>query len=100
MNEKLHTVSLSINRALVEDHDVLREGSCLVREDELHLAQLLIQSGGASFSCGVHLTVVHLPVPVDEVAVTEPQDLHAEGRRVSRHTFRCGETLNGLGMSL
>lgn len=76
---KLHTIRLSINGAFAEDHDVLGEGACLVREDELHLAKLLIQGGGASFSCSAHRTVVHLPVPVNEETVTESQDFHTEG---------------------
>ena len=42
------TVSLSTDVALLEGHDVLREGARLVREDVLYLAQLLVQGGGPS----------------------------------------------------
>ena len=42
------TVSLSTDVALLEGHDVLREGASLVREDVLYLAQLLVQGGGPS----------------------------------------------------
>lgn len=76
-----------MNGALAKDHDVLGEGACLVGEDELHLAQLLVQGGGASFRRSVCLTVVHFPVPVDEITVTEPQNLHTEGQ--FNHTFYC-----------
>lgn len=84
---KLHTIRASINGALPEHHDVLGEGARLVGEDELHLTQLLVQGGGASFCRSVCLTVVHLPVPVNEVAVTEPQNLHTEGKHFIAHQF-------------
>lgn len=75
----LGTICFSIDGALSEDHDVLREGARLVRKDEVHLAQLLVQGGGASFCRSVRLGVVHPPVPVDEVTVAEPQNLHTDG---------------------
>lgn len=84
---KLRTIRPSVNGALAEHHDVLGEGARLVGEDELHLTQLLVQGGGASFCRSVRLTVVHLPVPVNEVAVPEPQNLHTEGKHFIIHHF-------------
>lgn len=78
--EKLSTECFSINGALPEDHDVLGEGACFVWENELHLAQLLVQGGGPSLRRSVRLTVVHLTVPVNEVTVAKPQHLHAGGK--------------------
>ena len=75
-----NTVCLSIYGALFEHHDVLGEGARLVGEDVLHLAELLVQGGGASFCRGVRLTVVHPLVPVDKVTMTKSQYLHTEGR--------------------
>lgn len=76
--ESVNTVNCSIDGALAEDHDVLSERAGLVREDELDLTKLLIQGGGASYSCSVCLTVVHLNVPVYEETVTKPQNFHTE----------------------
>lgn len=72
-----HTVAAAVDGALVEDHDVLGEGACLVREDVLHLAQLLVQGGGAGLRGRPLLHAEHLLVPVDEVAVAQADDLHA-----------------------
>lgn len=70
------TVAAAIDRALVEDHDVLGKGARLIGEDVLHLAQLLVQGGGAGLSRRPLLHAEHLFVPVDEVAVTQANDLH------------------------
>ena len=72
------TVGLSVDGALVEGHDVLGERSCLVAEDVLDLAQLLVQCGGPGLCRSVALGVVHLPVPVDVEAVAQTDDLHTE----------------------
>ena len=87
-----HTVAAAVDGALVEDHDVLGEGARLVGEDVLHLAQLLVQGGGAGLGRRPLLHAEHLLVPVDEVAVAQADDLHAaqgtggeaEGREGSR----------------
>lgn len=70
------TVAAAIDGALVEDHDVLGECARLVREDVLHLAQLLIQRGGAGLRGRPFLHAEHLLVPVDEVAVAQADDLN------------------------
>lgn len=71
------TVAVPIHGALAEDHDVLGEGASLVREDVLHLPQLLVEGGGPRLSRRPALGTVHLLVPVDEVAVPEADHLHA-----------------------
>lgn len=70
------TVGLSIDGALVERHDVLGEGTGLVREDIFDLAQFLVEGGGACLCRCVTAGVVHLPVPVYVKAVTQADDLH------------------------
>lgn len=73
---------MAIDGALVEDHDVLSERACLVREDVLHLAQLLVQGGGTGLCGRPLLHAEHLLIPVDEVAVAQADDLHtAQGTR-------------------
>lgn len=51
-----------------------------------HLAQLLIQSGGPGFSCSVTLWAEHLLVPVNKVAVAQPDHLHTETQKGDRRT--------------
>lgn len=75
---ELLTESSPIDGALVEGHDVLRQGACLVTEDVLDLAQLLIERGGPRLGGSVVLRVIHLPVPVDEEAVPQSDDLHTD----------------------
>lgn len=76
------TVAAAVDGALAEHHDVLREGACLVREDVLHLAQLLVQGGGTGLCRRPLLHAEHLLVPVDKVAVAQADDLHtAQGTR-------------------
>lgn len=71
------TVAVPVHGALAEDHDVLGEGAGFVREDVLHLPQLLVEGGGPGLGWRAALGTVHLLVPVDEVAVPEPDHLHA-----------------------
>lgn len=70
------TVAAAIDGALAEDHDVLGEGARLVGEDVLHLAQLLVQGGGARLRRRPFLHAEHPLVPVDEVTVAQANDLH------------------------
>ena len=70
------TIAAAIDGALAKDHDVLGQGARLVGEDVLHLAQLLIQGGGAGLRRRPLLHAEHLLVPVDEVAVAQANDLH------------------------
>lgn len=72
------TISISVDGALVEGHDVLSEGSSLVAENILHLTQLLIQRRTPSLSCCVTTTAEHPPVPVNEVTVTQPNHFNTD----------------------
>lgn len=74
---RVPTVDNAIDAALLEGHDVLGEGARLVGEDVLHLAQLLVEGGGAGLRRCPLLCAEHLLVPVDEVAVAQADDLHA-----------------------
>ena len=71
------------NAALVERHNVLRQGARFVREDVLYLAQLLVQRGGARFRVSFRLVVVHLFIPVDKEGLREPDHLQRERERES-----------------
>lgn len=72
------TISLPIDATLFKGHDVLCEGSSLVREDVLDLPQLLVQRGGPGLGRRVLLGVVHLQVPVDEIALAKANHFHAK----------------------
>lgn len=74
-------VLLSVDGALVEVHDVLREGSGLVREDVLDLTQLLVEGRGSSLGRRVVVRVIHLLVPVDQQTVEEANHFHAVTRQ-------------------
>lgn len=52
--------------ALLELHHVLRQRASLVREDVLHLAELLVQIGRPGTRRRVRFRIVHLEVVVDE----------------------------------
>ena len=79
------TVSFPIDGALVESHDVLRQGAGLVTEDVFDLTQLLVERGGPRLCRSVTLGIIHLPVPVYEEAVAETDDLHTDN---DAHTHR------------
>lgn len=70
------TVGFAIDGALVEGHDVLRQRPCLVTENVLNLAQLLVQSSGTSFCWRVVAIVIHFSVPVDVKTVSQANNLH------------------------
>lgn len=78
------TINDAIDAALLEGHDVLGEGAGLVREDVLHLAQLVGEAGVAGLGGPVLRPVVHLQVPVDEDAVSQVYELGSANRRWSR----------------
>lgn len=69
--ECAHTIGLPIDRAFVEDHHILRQSSCLVREHILNLAELFIESGSASLCWDVLWCIKHLSIPVDIVTVAQ-----------------------------
>ena len=46
-----------------------------------HLPQLLVEGGGPGLCCCVADRTEHPPVPVNEVAVSQPDHLHTEGGR-------------------
>jgi len=79
------SVDPAVDGTTIKGHDILCQRSCLVREDVLNLTELLIQSGRPSLRRGVSRSIVHLVIPVDPPAVTEPDHLHAGTRtRVCR----------------
>lgn len=45
---------------------------------DAHLAELFVQGGGPGLGCCVTLGAEHLLVPVDEVAVAQPDHLHTD----------------------
>lgn len=51
---------------------------------DAHLAQLFVQSGGPGLSCCVAMRTEHLLVPVNEVAVTQPDHLHTNTQTSER----------------
>lgn len=83
------TVSISIDGALVEGHDVLSEGSGLVAENIFHLTQLFIQRRTPSLCCCVTTTTEHPPVPVNKITVAQPNYFHTEqeGRKKGGKKF-------------
>ena len=56
----------TMDGGLLEDHDVLGESARLVAEEDLYLAQLLVQVGGVALGRLVGLRVVQLQVPGEE----------------------------------
>lgn len=74
---RVPTVDNAIDAALLEGHDVLGEGARLVRENVLHLAQLVVEAGASRFSRKVLGLVIHVHVPVDEDAVPQVDELGA-----------------------
>lgn len=70
------TISFPIDGTLVESHNILCESSCLVTKDVFNLTQLLVERGGPGLGRGVIFGIVHLPVPVDEEAVAQADNLY------------------------
>ena len=50
----------------LEEHDVLGEGAGLVAEQDLDLAELLVEVRGVALGRLVRLGVVQIPVPLQE----------------------------------
>lgn len=63
------TVDGPVDTAFLEAHDVLRQGARLVREDVLHLAELVVEAGAPGFRWDVLDSIIHLQIPVDKEAV-------------------------------
>lgn len=78
------TIAAPVHRALAKDHDVLGEGSRLVREDVFHLPKLLVQRGSACLSWRAALPAVHPLVPVDKIAVPQTDHFHTAGKERER----------------
>ena len=62
---------------LTEDHLVLGESPSLVAEDVRHLAELLSQRGTVDFSSHKLRYGVHLSIPLDELGLSIPHNVHA-----------------------
>lgn len=89
----MHTIEFPINRTLVENHDVLSQGPCFVGEHICDLAELLIQSGGASPCWSVLWFVKHLLIPVDIKTVAQSYYLNTkEKARKEGSWVRTGQT--------
>ncbi len=71
------------NGAATKHHLVLRQRSRLIREDVLDLSEILVDIEGTALEGSIRGSIVHLPVPVDEVDLNELDDLHGyvEGDR-------------------
>ena len=78
LKSKQSTIDNGADAALLEGHDVLCERASLVREDVFNLSEFLVQRGGARLCRCVTFSVIHLTVPVDEVAVAQTYHLHTE----------------------
>lgn len=70
------TIYLPIDAALFKGHDILCESPCFIRENVMDLPKLLIQRRGSCLCRRVLLKVVHLQVPVDEVALSKTNHFH------------------------
>ena len=65
----------SSNGTAAEYHLVLCEGSSLVREDVHNLAEVLVDSESSALEGPVCMLVVHADVPVDEVDLSQLNNL-------------------------
>lgn len=67
--------------AAAKHHLVLRQGACLVREDVLHLAEILCDIKSSALQVRVCLFVVQIHVLMDEVHLADLDDLdrHKKG---------------------
>ena len=70
------SIAPPVYRTLVERHYVLCQGACLVREDVLYLAKLLVQRGRPRLRRCVVGQVVHLPVPVYQLRKEQANHLN------------------------
>lgn len=70
------TIYLPIDAALFKGHDILCESPCFIRENVMDLPKLLIQRRGSCLCGRVLLKVVHLQVPVYEVALSKTDHFH------------------------
>lgn len=68
-------VGATVDAALVERHNVLRQRAGFVREYVLDLAEFLVQCGGAGFRWRLGFVVEHFLVPIDEKRLNETDDL-------------------------
>ncbi|GIX64755.1 uncharacterized protein BcabD6B2_41900 [Babesia caballi] len=68
------------HRELAEDHFVARQRARLVREEVAHLAEVLVERGGARRGVHVDLVVVHVRVRVDEERLDDACDVHGHDR--------------------
>jgi len=72
------SVDSAVDGASVERHHVLCQRAGLVGEDVLNLSQLFIERRRPRLRRSVGRRVVHLVVPVNPPAVSEPNHLHTD----------------------
>mmetsp|Transcript_7012 Transcript_7012/g.17727 ORF Transcript_7012/g.17727 Transcript_7012/m.17727 type:complete len:228 (-) Transcript_7012:1022-1705(-) len=75
---RLPPVHRAADGALAEHHAVLRQRACLVGEDVLHHAQLLVEVGGARQHGPVRGRVVHVQVVLEELGLDDARELRAD----------------------
>lgn len=80
----MHTIDYPINRTLIENHDVLSQGSSFVGEHIFDLAKFLIKGGGASLCWCILWCIIHLPIPVDIETVAQSYYLNTEESKKRR----------------
>ena len=68
----------TVNRALLELHDVLRERACLVREDVLDLAQVIRDIPRLRRAGSIKRLVVHVHVLRDEEGLNRLDDFNGD----------------------
>lgn len=70
------TIDSPINGTFFKSHDVLSEGARFVRENIFDLAQFLVERGCPSFSRRGFPRVIHLPIPVYKITVSQTNHFH------------------------
>ena len=65
------TVARLIDRELLELHDVLRKGACLVREDIVDCPKLLVEIRRLRFGSHVFFRVVHVYIVLDHCSLNK-----------------------------
>lgn len=71
------TIDSPIDGTFFESHDVLSESSCFVGENIFNLAQFFIECGRPGFGRHGFGSVIHLPVPVYKITVSQTDYFHA-----------------------
>jgi hypothetical protein len=80
-----HGVGLPIfkipDREFLEIHDILSQSACLIRENVVNGAELLIQIRGLRLSRHIFRLIIDVSVPLDEVRLNKLDDLQGDHQR-------------------